>query len=338
MVTLKIEKLLELGISKMTRNGVPQVEAEISAPIYLEAELWGKRTHGFRHLYNNLIQYQEGASRRTELTVQRETPVSALVDGGFHFPYYIHHYANKLAIAKAQLNGLALVGMRNGGASGLLGYYSQMMAEAGLIGVVINTAPSVVVPPGGIIPMLSTNPLTIGVPRKNKPPVILDMATSAGTFNQILVAQRDKKSLPEGIAVDLQGKPTTDPFATMDATNRPRLLPFAGYKGYGLAFMFELMCNSMLGTQTGNDKIDPIIHQPAHFNGLYLAIRPDLFVDEELFEAQAEQLINDIKASDKAPGVTEIRLPGEESQRRKAEILAKGEIELEDHTYEFLLS
>jgi LDH2 family malate/lactate/ureidoglycolate dehydrogenase len=336
VVTLKLDELLQLGIDKMTRHGVPQREAEIASPIYLEAELWGKRTHGYRHLYNNLIQYREGTDRRTVLTVQRETPISALVDGGFHFPYYIHHYAMSLAITKAQENGLAMVGARNGGASGLLGYYSQMATEAGLVGIVINSAPSTVVPPGGIVPMLSTNPLTIGVPRPGKPPVILDMATSAGTFNQILVAQRDKKPLPEGMALDLEGRPTTDPFATVDSTNRPRLLPFAGYKGYGLALMIEMLCDASLGTPVGNDKIEPVIHQPAHFNGLYLAYRPDLFVDREVFEAQVEQLINDIKNSEKAHGVNDIRMPGEESQKRKAEILARGEIEIEDPTYEFL--
>ncbi len=338
MITLKLDELRDLGLAKMLRNGVPQNEAKISVPIYLEAELWGKRTHGFRHLNNNLIQYREGASRRTELTIQRETPISALVDGGFHFPYFIHHTGMKLAIEKALNSGLAMVGVRNGGASGLLGYYSQMATEAGLVGIIINTAPSTVVPPGGIIPMLSTNPLTIGVPRVGQPPLILDMATSAGTFNQVLVAQRDKKPLPEGMAVDLEGNPTTDPFATVDAGNRPRLLPFAGYKGFGLAFMIEMLCDASLGTPIGNSKIEPVIHQPSHFNGLYLAYRPDLFVDREVFDAQVEQLINDTRNSQKAPGVTEIRLPGDESQRLKAQILAKGEIEIEDSTYDFLLS
>jgi ureidoglycolate dehydrogenase (NAD+) len=115
-------------------------------------------------------------------------------------------------------------------------------------------------------------------------------------------------------------------------------LPFAGYKGFGLAFMIEMLCDASLGTPIGNSKIEPVIHQPAHFNGLYLAYRPDLFVDREVFDVQVEQLINDTKNSQKAPGVTEIRLPGDESQRLKAQILAKGEIEIEDSTYDFLLS
>ena len=335
---IAIDELMALGLAKMRRNHIPDDEAVIAAPIYLEAELWGKHTHGFRHLYNNLIQYREGANRRGDLTVQRETPVSALVDGGFHFPYYIHHRAMQLAIAKAQISGLALIGARNGGASGLLGYYSQMAAEAGLVGVVINSAPSTVVPPGGIVPMLSTNPLTIGIPRQAQPPLILDMATSAATFNQILVAQRDHTQLPEGVAVDLTGKPTTDPFATVDSSNRPRLLPFAGYKGFGLAFMIEMLCDATLGTPVGNAKIEPMIHQPAHFNGLYFVYKPDLFVDRAVFDAQVAQLVADIKAGERAPDVDEIRLPGEVSQHRKAEALARGTVDIEDATHAFLIA
>jgi len=338
VIRLKIEELLELGLAKMARNDIPQAEAEIANPIYLEAELWGKATHGYRHLHNSLLQYERGADRRTELTIQRDTPVSAMVDGGFHFPYYIHHTAMTLAIAKAQTSGLAMVGARNGGASGLLGYYSQLATEAGLVGVVVNTAPSVVVPPGGLIPMLSTNPLTIGVPRPGLPPIILDMATSAGTFNQILVAQRDHTALPAGMAVDAQGQPTTDPFLAVDAINRPRILPFAGYKGFGLAFMIEMLCDASLGTPVGYSKIEPVLHQPAHFNGLYLVYRPDLFVEREVFDAQVAQLMTDIKNSQPKEGASPIRLPGEVSQQRKAEILERGNLEIEDTTYEFLKS
>jgi LDH2 family malate/lactate/ureidoglycolate dehydrogenase len=334
---ISIEEATLLAVSKLTRNNVPQEEAEIAVKVHLEGEFWGKRTHGLRHLYNNLIQYRLGKENRRELAILNDTPVSALVDGGFRFPTYIHYTANKLAIEKAQVSGMAMVGARNGGASGLLGFYSQMAAEAGLIGMVFNTAPSTVVPPGGIVPMFGTNPLTIGVPRRDAPPFILDMATSAGTFNQVLVAQRDKKPLPEGMALDLQGNPTTDPFATVDSTNRPRLLPFAGYKGFGMAFVFEMLCDAMTGTATGNEKISPVLHEPTHFNGLYMAIKPDLFISRDEFYDRVDKLINDVKNSQKAVGVSEIRIPGEESQKRRAVALASGQIDLEEPTHKMLL-
>ena len=335
MIHLKINDVLELSIAKMLRNGVPQHEAEISAPIYLEGELWGKLTHGFRYLEGCLLQYQEGATRRQELTIKQETANSALVDGGFHFPYFIHNTAMKLAIDMAKASGLALVGARNGGVSGLLGYYSQMATEEGLIGIAINSALSAVVPPGGVTPLLSTNPLTIGIPRTGQPPLILDMATSAGTYSQIMVAQRDHASLPAGIAVDLDGKPTTDPFKTVDEAHHTHLLPFGGYKGFGLALMIELLCDASLGTPTGRSKLVSYF-DPSYCNGLYLVFKPDLFVERGVFDAHVAQLVDDIESSRKAANTSEIRLPGEESQHRKAAILKTGIVDIEEPTYEFL--
>ena len=327
--------VVELSIAKMLRHGVPRNEAEIAAPIYLEGELCGKRTHGFRYLEGCLLQCQEGATRRQELTIQHETPNSALVDGGFHFPFFVHYTAMKLAIDMAKASGLALVGARNGVVSGLLGYYSQMATEEGLIGIAMNSAVLAVVPPGGVTPLLSTNPLTIGIPRLDWPPLILDMATSAGTYSQIMVAQRDKQTLPACIAVDLDGKPTTDPFKTVDEAHHTHLLPFGGYKGFGLALMIELLCNAGLGTPIGKSKLEPYF-DPAYSNGLYFVFRPDLFVEHDVFDAHVAQLITDIESGQRATNIGEIRLPGEESQHRKAAILKTGIIDIEEPTYEFL--
>ena len=335
MIHLKINDAIDLSIAKMLRHGVPQQEAEIAAPIYLEGELWGKRTHGFRYLEGCLVQYQEGATRRQELTSRHETANAVLVDGGFHFPFFVHYTAMKLAIDIAKVGGLSLVGARNGGVSGLLGYYSQMATEEGLIGIAINSALSAVVPPGGTTPLLSTNPLTIGIPRLDQPPLILDMATSAGTYSQIMVAQRDKQPLPAGVAVDLDGKPTTDPFKTVDEAHHTHLLPFGGYKGFGLALMIELLCDASLGTPTGKNKLASYF-DPAYCSGLYLVFKPDLFVERSVFDAHVTQLVDDIESSQKTANVGEIRLPGEESQHRKAAILETGIVDIEEPTYEFL--
>jgi ureidoglycolate dehydrogenase (NAD+) len=235
----------------------------------------------------------------------------------------------------AKAGGLALVGARNGGVSGLLGYYSQMATEERLIGVAMNSALSAVVPPGGITPLLSTNPITIGIPRTGQPPLILDMATSAGTYSQIMVAQRDRQPLPAGIAVDLDGKPTTDPFKTVDEAHHTHLLPFGGYKGFGLALMIELLCNAGLGTPIGRSKLVSYF-DPAYCNGLYFVFKPDLFVERDVFDAHVAQLVDDIESSRKAANTSEIRLPGEESQQRKAAILKTGIVDIEEPTYEFL--
>lgn len=336
MIVVNTAEALAAAVARLVRDGVPPDQAETAARICLEAELWGKKTHGFIHLRRNLIQWHAADDRRSALRVLRETPVSALVDGGFQFSYTLHETAMTLAIEKARTSGLALVGARNGGASGPLGYYTRRMAEADLVGIAMNSAPAMVVPPGGVEPMLSTNPLSIAVPRRGGPPLLLDMSTSAVPFNLIALAQRTGVPLPLGVAVDLDGTPTTDPNRTVDETGRARLLPFGGYKGFGLAFMIELLCGASLGTPLGQEKIQPFIHEPAHFNGLYLAYRPDLFVERAEFDERVERLVTDIRQSRRAEGVAEIRLPGEESERRRQATLARGTLELEDATWDFL--
>ncbi len=242
----------------------------------------------------------------------------------------------KLAIGLAHSGGVAVVGVRNSGASGLLGYYSQMATEEGLIGMAVNSAVAAVVAPGGVTPLLSTNPLTIGLPLLDHPPLILDMATSAGTYSQVMVVQRDHAALPAGIALDLDGRPTTDPFKTVDEGHHPHLLPFGGYKGFGLALMIELLCSAGLGTPIGKSKLRPSL-DPAYCNGLYFVFRPDLFVEREVFDAHVTQLLVDLESSTPAKS-NAIRFPGEESQRHKAEILSSGILSIEEPTYVFLCS
>ncbi|MDP8922784.1 MAG: Ldh family oxidoreductase, partial [Chloroflexota bacterium] len=210
-------------------------------------------------------------------------------------------------------------------------------AEAGLVGIAFNSAPAVVVAPGGTRAILSSNPLSVGIPRTGSPPLLLGMATSAGTFNLVVLAQRTGAPLPAGVAVDAAGAPTTDPFAAVEETGRPRLLPFGGHKGFGLAFMIELLCGASLGAPIGEEKRTPFIHEPAHFTGLYLTYRPDLFVAREEFDDRVEQLVRDVKASASTPDMV-IRLPGEESQRRKARLLERGTLDLDEATWEFLTS
>ncbi len=335
MKRLTIEEATRLAIDKMPRAGVPLEQAEIAAPLYLEGELVGKPSHGLRHLYNNLIQWDLGSSRRRPLAILNETPVSALIAGGYQHAYYVNYLAMQKAIEKGLGAGIGIVAAREGGGSGVLGNYSRTMAETGLIGLVFNTSPASVVPHGGKRAILGTNPVSIAVPRKSGPPFVLDMATSAGTFNQILLARTTGQPLPEGMVLDANGAVTTDPNKALDENGRSRLLPLAGHKGFGLSLAIEILsaagAGSMLGFQNGP------VHNPDYFSGLYLAYRPDLFISLEEFYAKVEKLLEETRRIELAQGASSIRIPGEESARRRTAALARGYIEIEEATYNFLM-
>ncbi|MEI6044135.1 MAG: Ldh family oxidoreductase [Chloroflexota bacterium] len=336
MIRLTLEEATNLAIARLVRADVPLEQAQIAAPLYLEGELVGRASHGLRHLQNNLFQWELGRTRRTPLTILNETAASALVDGGYQHAYYVNYVAMQKVIEKAQASGIGMVAARKGGGSGLVGYYTRQIAEANLIGIAMHTAPATVVPCGGKRAMLGTNPISIAVPRRNAPPVVVDIATSAGTFNQIMLARLTGEPLPEGMALDTSGQPTTDANAALDENGRGRILPLAGHKGFGLAFAIEILAaagaGSMLGFQNGN------VHHPDYFSSLFMAYRPDLFVSRAEFDEKVEKLIADTKAVERVPGVAEIRLPGEESHRRRATALARGYIEIEEATYKMLNS
>lgn len=336
MITLTIEEATQLAIEKMVRAGVPRADAEIAAPIYVEGDMCGRPSHGLRHLSNNLEQWRLGSAERRPLQVLNETPVSALVDGGFQQAYFVNATAMKLVIEKAKTSGVGLVAHTHGGGSGILSYYTRTIAEAGLIGIALASPPAVVVPHGGLEPMLGTNPISVAVPRRNAPPVILDMATSAGTFNQIMLARMTGKPMPSGIALGPDGQTTTDPQQALNQYDRPRLLPLAGPKGYGLALMVALLAGAGAGGAIG--KQHGIVHDPHYFHGLFIAYRPDLFVSLDTFEHRIEEFIADLAGIELVPGVAKVRLPGEETLRKRAEALARGTIEIEEATYQFLLN
>ena len=133
------------------------------------------------------------------------------------------------SIERAQAHGFALVAVRNIWMSGRSAYYVEMAARAGLIGIHTVAAPPMVAPPGGARPALGTNPIAFGFPLDGDP-LVIDLGTSAFMGTDLQFRQRLGIPLPEGVALDAQGRPTTD----AAAARRGALLPFGGHKGYAL--------------------------------------------------------------------------------------------------------
>lgn len=315
------------------KAGVPEREAAVGAEVLLDAELRGHTSHGVRLIRNVLGEYVRGAGRRRPISLLQETPVSARVDGGYRLSLYVHRYAVDLAARKAEESGIGLVSVSDCGVSGALGHLVERIAVRGLVALAFNSSPVVVVAPSAAVPSLGTNPLAIGVPRQGGPPLVLDMATSAISYNEVVRRRETGQALPDGVANSADGIVTTDPAAAIDsATGRGRILPFGGHRGYGLALMVELLASGGVTGRVAEDKRGPVVGEPADFSGMYLAYQPGLVGDPERAASASDRLVAELEDFG-------ARVPGEVGRRRRERCLAEGVVDVDDvalHTLEQL--
>ncbi len=257
---------------------------------------------------------------RRKMRALRETPVSALFDGGNNNGMVAMYRVTQAAIAKANEHGFAVVGVNNAWVSGRSALYVEMVARAGLIGIHSVSSRPHVTAPGGIGHATGTNPIAFGFPTQDDP-FVIDIGTAAFMGTDLKFQERRKAVLPEGVAIDAQGKPTRDPAQVFS------LLPFGGYKGFGLALAMQAL-GVLAGSGLGDDK---------YYGYIMMAIKPDLLLPPDDFRRELSNVLARIKATERQPGVDEIRLPGERALRERARLLKEG-IVIDRKIYDSLLA
>ena len=299
--------------------GYEAEEARIIADHVVDAALCGYEYSGLAKILN-IPEHRRFKRPRYALKVLRETEISTLYDGGNNVGMLVMYYAALATINKAVARGIAVVGVTNSWMSGRSAYYMEMIAKADLVGMHTAASTRSVAPFGGKRPALGTNPIAFGMP-SSRGPVVLDMGTSAFMGTDLAYRERLGQLLPEGVAVDAEGRPTRDPaMARLGA-----LLPFGGYKGFGLAFIVQAL-GVLAGSGLDPDRDDGY---------LFVVLKPDLLIDPDDFKQQLSALIDRIKATPRQPGVSEIRLPGERAFRSREQALRDG-IEIDRVVYEAL--
>jgi LDH2 family malate/lactate/ureidoglycolate dehydrogenase len=237
--------------------GYDAEEAWIIADHAIDAALCGYEYSGLAKVLN-IPEHRRFKWPRYPMKVLRETEISTLYDGGNNVGMLVMHHAARAAIEKAKARGIAVVGVTNSWMSGRSAYYMEMIANADLVGIHTAASARSVAPFGGTRPALGTNPIAFGMP-SSRGPVVLDMGTSAFMGTALAYRQRLGQLLPDGVAVDAEGRPTRDP-----AQGRlGALLPFGGYKGFGLALIVQAL-GVLAGSALDPDKDDG-----------YLSDRPD---------------------------------------------------------------
>jgi LDH2 family malate/lactate/ureidoglycolate dehydrogenase len=295
-------------------------EARIIADHVVDAALCGYEYSGLPKLLN-IAEHPSMRLPRREITVLHETTVSARLDGGNQNGMLALHRASDIAIDKARAHGFAVVGINNVWMSGRSAHFVERIARADLIGLHAVSSRAQVAPPGAARAALGTNPIAFGFPARGEP-LVIDLGTSAFMFTDLMFRERRGEPLPEGVAIDAAGRPTTDPaLARLGA-----VLSFGGHKGFAVALAL-----TALGVAAGSGD------DPDHAGYFIMAIRPDLLLPLDTYRDELTALVARIRATPKQPGVESIRIPSERAFRERARALEEG-IEIDRAIHEALLS
>src|SRR5438034_3348135 len=309
-VHLSVADARALSERAMRGIGYAPEEARILADHAIDAALCGYEYSGLPKLLN-VADHPLFKAPRSAMRVIKETDVSVLFDGGNQSGMLGMYWATRAVIERANAHGFALVGVNNIWMSGRSAYYVEMAARAGLIGIHTVAAPPSVAPLGGAKAMLGTNPIAFGFPMDGDP-LVIDLGTSAFMGTDLKFRERLGIPLPEGVAIDEHGRPTTD----ARAARRGAILPFGGHKGFALALAMHALGVS------------------AEY--LFIAYKPDLFTALDDYRRALAAEIAMIKATPRQDGVAEIRIPGERAYRERARFMREG-IEIDTRVHDALL-
>jgi LDH2 family malate/lactate/ureidoglycolate dehydrogenase len=295
--------------------GVPAQEAEVVAELLVDADMRGVESHGVQLLAMYVGRLRSGHLRaRTEVTVERDDGATVLLHGGLGFGQVAGLQAIDLAVHRADGHGLAAVAVKESTHLGALGYYTRRAAMKGFIGFAFQNGPTIVPPYGGVSPMFSTNPFSYAVPAGDEHPVVYDVATTTVAGNKILLAKkRGDPTIPPNWANDDQGRPTTDTAAA--SVNQMQW--FGGHKGYGLAFLVELLAGVLAGSCFGRTEVTASeLHGRDRIakGYVFVVMDPARFLPAAEFAASVDTLIRDVRSSSTAEGFDRVFVPGEIEQ------------------------
>jgi len=324
------EDLFNFSFNVFLKAGVSAENSKLVSEHLVEANLRGVDSHGIIRI----PQYVEGiklgiVNPRGGPKVVRDGDISAIIDGDRALGIVVAKKASEIAVKKAEKSGIGIVGARNLGHVGMLAYYVKRVTKKGFISFALANGPALVAPWGGAEKIFGTNPLCYAIPRREGEPVILDMATSAMASFKIKMAMLRGERLPEGVGLDPEGNPTTDPSRVFRIGT---ILPFGGHKGYGLSLLVEFLAHALTGALPSTEVR---VHGSAQGGFLITALDPAVLRKREEFEEDVETLVKRIKSCKPAQGFQEVLLPGEIEERNYEERLKNG-IPVDEGTLEEL--
>ncbi|MCY4586562.1 MAG: Ldh family oxidoreductase [Bryobacterales bacterium] len=316
MPTFTADRLKSTSRDIFVAAGARSEDARIVADALVNANLAGHDSHGVMRIPSYVRWMEKGdVNVKAEFRVVMEADAFAVIDGDWGFGQVMARKAMEVGIEKAAKSGVASISARRCSHIGRAGDYPIMVAEAGLASILfLNThgAGSLVAPFGGIDRRLSANPIAIGIPRPGGDHIIVDISTCVVAEGKLRNFRTAGQPAPERSIIDAEGRPTTDA-SEFYGPPEGAILPIAGHKGFALGLASDILAGALSGAgctrqgikRVGNSFWATIIdiHR--------IRCRSD-------FDRDVGDLIDWIKSSRKADGVSEILVAGEPEQRTQA--------------------
>ncbi len=317
------EALVSIVAQLACGMGVPQEDAALFAEALVDADLHGVPTHGVSRLNIYLKRIEAGLIEpKAELAIERRAGSVLAFDAGNGLGQVQARRALDLLIPLARQNGVAAATIRNSQHFGALSWYANYAAAQKLVLLAMTNGEPAMSPAGGYEAFFGTNPIAASFPTGKGFPVKIDLSTSVVARGNIIAAQKKNEPIPEGWALDREGKPTTDATEALLGT----VLTMAGHKGYALAMMVELFSGVLSGAAIGAEvgSMYKNLDRKQDVGHFFCLFDVQAFFDYGEYLRRMDETIDRIKASKKRAGVDEILVPGERSARTAAVNLTEG--------------
>jgi LDH2 family malate/lactate/ureidoglycolate dehydrogenase len=309
--------------SLLADSGLAPDHCDTIAHDLVKANLRGVDSHGISRVPMYLERLDRGLVNPTpDIKLTNVAAAVSQVDADNAMGFVPAHMAMDEACRLAGNAGIGMVGVKHSTHFGMAALYVLQALEQGYISMVFTNSSPAIPMWGGRTTFLGASPLAVGFPGHAHAPFLMDMAMTVIARGKVRLAAQRGEAIPEGLALDIDGNPTTDAAKAFEGV----CLPFGGVKGSVLATMMDLMAGLLTGANFGGDvKSLYFDHgEPQNVGHTFMAIRPDLFMSRADYDSRMDEFYERAQALPKASGVDEILMPGEPEVRKEADRRANG--------------
>lgn len=303
--------LKKFGLNVMKKAGLGEKEADIFMDALIYADLRGISSHGVSRLRTYAARVSAGViAANTTPEILADFGGTLVIDGKNGIGASIARQSMEFCIDRARKFGCCFATVRHANHFGTGAYFTDYAARHQMIGFVVSNSEAAVVPVGGSVPMLGTNPLSLSIPAEKHQPFILDMATSTVARGKVVLAKKEGRKIPVGWGVDKNGDSTVDPDQIL---NGGAMLPFGGAKGYGISMAIDILCSCLAGSLNCRQTYhfwDDLKH-PQDIGYFIGAIDVSKFLPFNEFGKKVDALLDEFKNCPPSPGVKSVMIPGE---------------------------